>query len=367
MKTWNYSYASRQGIGHKKGNTPCQDHSLGVFANETTVVAVSDGAGSKPLSHIGSEVAVKTVCQLLSESFDLLWDSGETGITEEVLSAFQKNLEEVKKEGTLNQAYASTLLFIAIKDQRFIAGHIGDGVIGSLTDDGELQVVSHPENGEFDNITYFITEEDAFVNFRVQKGKIDKRTAFILMSDGVDDSLYIKSEKALATANRNIMDWINEVSSGYQQEELNTELGSIIEEYFLKRSPSLDDCSLALIGCAKATNEEASDNRVQAKKASHKLRVKLNGRDHDLLANMLKRLDQVDVLKRNVKIITMVNEGEDGPALTDKSVSDILEISESTVQRVRRSYAIGGFFSLLGEGEEIARPADPEEMNESIN
>ena len=54
---------------------------------------------------------------------------------------------------------ASTLLFVAIKDNKFIMAHIGDGIIGYLKQD-ELKIATHPMNGEFINTTVFTTSMD---------------------------------------------------------------------------------------------------------------------------------------------------------------------------------------------------------------
>ena len=40
---------------------------------------------------------------------------------------------------------SSTLLFVAVKGNKFLAGHIGDGLIGSFDESGS-QVFSPPEN-----------------------------------------------------------------------------------------------------------------------------------------------------------------------------------------------------------------------------
>ena len=91
---------------------------------------------------------------------------------------------------------ASTLLSVAVKENNFIALHIGDGVIGML-DDENLTILSKPDNGEFANETTFVTSVDAISHFRLYKGDIDKVSAFMLMSDGAASGFYNRSSQNL--------------------------------------------------------------------------------------------------------------------------------------------------------------------------
>src|SRR5690606_42119695 len=55
---------------------------------------------------------------------------------------------------------ASTFLAVAVSAERFLVVHIGDGVIGYVKN-GELRVISAPDNAEFANQTTFVTSPDA--------------------------------------------------------------------------------------------------------------------------------------------------------------------------------------------------------------
>ena len=91
---------------------------------------------------------------------------------------------------------ASTLLFVAVKDDKFILGHLGDGVIGYLKNNC-LKTASLPNNGEFSNETYFSTSKDASSHMKLAKGSVRDIDGFVLMSDGTADSFYNKKEKKL--------------------------------------------------------------------------------------------------------------------------------------------------------------------------
>ena len=67
---WHYSNCEVQGRGHFKNNIPCQDKTKCCFSNNTYVIALSDGAGSAKLSHLGASCVVDNIINILSECFD---------------------------------------------------------------------------------------------------------------------------------------------------------------------------------------------------------------------------------------------------------------------------------------------------------
>jgi len=94
---------------------------------------------------------------------------------------------------------ASTFLTVAVSAERFVVVHIGDGVIGYVKN-GELRVVSAPDNAEFANQTTFVTSPDAVSSTRLFRGSTDGVSGFILMSDGTSASLFDHRSKTSASA-----------------------------------------------------------------------------------------------------------------------------------------------------------------------
>ena len=74
---------------------------------------------------------------------------------------------------------ASTLLFVAIKENQFILGHVGDGIIGYLKH-GQLKIASFPTNGEFPNETLFATSPNADSQMNIVKGELNAISGFVL-------------------------------------------------------------------------------------------------------------------------------------------------------------------------------------------
>ena len=207
LTKWRHAQGLVTGNDHVEANLPCQDNLYYLANNGIHVLAVSDGAGSKQYSQYGSEIATKAVCEYLLEEFDNLYISSELygkskGEIEEAQKLVKESIFNYVKRKIMAKAdelqvpldeLACTLLFVAKKDEKVIIGHIGDGVIAGLFNSGThemLRVLSHPENGEQINITFFMTDPDAIEHFRITTEKYNNLTGIMLMSDGPEEVLY---------------------------------------------------------------------------------------------------------------------------------------------------------------------------------
>lgn len=193
------------GISHLRQGLPCQDR-IAVKKTETVVAGVlADGAGSCRHSDIGADCVTKAAADLLFAHFESLWLQKPETRGKRILNACMQAL--------CRQSYpvcdmACTLLFFAAhQDGRFLAGHLGDGVI-ILEQRNELSVFSRPENGAQPNETFFVTSADALMHLRIYQGRWSGTGAFFLMSDGTADSLYHYSDQMPAAACRTIASWL---------------------------------------------------------------------------------------------------------------------------------------------------------------
>ena len=190
---------SIQGKSHQRTNTPCQDKTVCTTFNGVYVAALADGAGSCIFSHFGAEVTTLAISELLQSNFDEYFRNSNSlqvkkQLIEKINEKLQKTAEKLKS--TIDEL-SSTLLFVAIKDSRFILGHIGDGVIGYIKN-AEIKVASAPDNGEFVNTTIFTTSRDVIKKMKIIKGEVSSIDGFILMSDGPEAVFYNKRNKYLA-------------------------------------------------------------------------------------------------------------------------------------------------------------------------
>jgi len=190
-RTWTIQGETTAGRSHISAGGTCQDKVYSYAARGAYAIALSDGAGSVEHSETGAQCAVTAVCQFITANFDRII-AIENAIEAKRLIldyVLEQLRSEAARHGYELDSLAGTLLFVAIKDNSCIVGHIGDGVICGLRND-ELFVVSAPSNGEFANSTTFTTSPGAMADFRIKRLNTAGIEGFCLMSDGSGTSLY---------------------------------------------------------------------------------------------------------------------------------------------------------------------------------
>lgn len=238
---WKTIQAAAQGRGHIQTQTPCQDKTFALWENGVQVIALADGAGSAPLSHLGAACVTQYICRDFAEHFDQYFqDNDGVGVKTHLLSCILDALSVLAEEQACAlKDLASTLLFVAMKDGQYILGHLGDGVIGYLKENA-LLVASMPENGEFSNTTVFTTSANALASMKMMRGHLGEIGGFVLMSDGTAESLYHKRDHALAKAVKRLFRLCLLHPTEQMEEWLeNTLVNTICQA-------TADDCSLIL-------------------------------------------------------------------------------------------------------------------------
>lgn len=231
-----------QGRGHLIKNIPCQDKVFSINENSFSIIALADGAGSCKYSDKGAEIVTKKVSQIFKTNFNKLNRQEIEKLQKYIISNLIIELNKYSKVNNISvNELASTLLFVAIKKEYYIVGHLGDGVIGYKDKENNINVLSHPHNGEYSNSTFFVTSKNAHNFLRIYKGKIDNIEGFILMSDGSEESLYDKKNRFLSSANLQMINWLDNNSSKQVSKALNNNLNN----YIKKRT--FDDCSIGIL------------------------------------------------------------------------------------------------------------------------
>jgi hypothetical protein len=161
---WKYAAASVIGTSHQSSpDGICQDAHRCVYDSDADrlVCVVSDGAGSASRSERGSRLAC-----------DLVWDSvskcdANTVHTRsfalETLEAIRTAiLNEAGQENLRVRDFACTLLVALVEPTRATFWQIGDGAICfRLPSEDLFHFVFWPGKGEYANVTYFVTDENA--------------------------------------------------------------------------------------------------------------------------------------------------------------------------------------------------------------
>lgn len=239
---WYIQSAVVTGRGHRMRQQPGQDRTLTLEENGVTAAALADGAGSAELSHEGAEQAVRAACRVLCRRFEVF--SGPASafemrrtVLEAVQAAICRRAEEL---GARPAALACTLLAVAVKGDRYLVFHVGDGVIG-YRKEGVVRVASRPQNGEFANTTTFVTSLDALSGSRALRGRQPGLEGFVLMSDGCEAALYRKGREKLAP----LVERLFQRAELFSPDVSEGQLRAVVEEVIARRT--WDDCSLVLV------------------------------------------------------------------------------------------------------------------------
>lgn len=230
------------GRAHLLAGLPCQDQIALCRSGEGGVcAALADGAGSRAKSDLGAACVTQCAAQLLCRRFDTLWAMEDRALAETLTASCTRAL---RRQALPASELASTLLFFAgHADGRYLAGHLGDGVL-IWVQNGKSRVLSPPENGDYPNETFFITVGSAAEHLRLYRGRLEAPGALLMMSDGMAESLYQKSTGTPAPACASIARWLREGGEETASQALESNMRQIFSRH------SGDDLSLAAVAWA---------------------------------------------------------------------------------------------------------------------
>ena len=207
---------SYQGDNHIKATpiVPCQDcHSFTKVNNIWNIAVVSDGAGSKEHSDVGSDAVCAAFAFYLSNMLktdkrfvngdipnERIWDLEFRAL----LTKFQNELKNHKAFKSYEfGSLAATIVILAYSPKGYLFAHVGDGRAG-VKIKGEWKSILTPHKGEEANQTIFSTTIEfikkptlmmsgVFVpETKVEQCDIE---AFVLMSDGCENGAWATYQK----------------------------------------------------------------------------------------------------------------------------------------------------------------------------
>jgi hypothetical protein len=226
-----------RGKKHKHEGTNCDDWFEVAAEGPWTMIAVSDGAGSKKFSRVGAEVSCKAAIASLKDALrghqldpsaaleDIHRDEISGAFSRPDLERVQQALhaamvkayeavqfaaaERTGPEYTqlmggrpLNVQDLSATLLIAVhipvryQDREYsfiLACQVGDGMIAAINREWTLQLLAQPDSGEFSGETEFLTSPR-----KLEKENLARKTfagvlplrALLVMTDGVADDYF---------------------------------------------------------------------------------------------------------------------------------------------------------------------------------
>lgn len=267
-RPWSLVSSQVQGSGHKKRGTPCQDSTYCLQRNRVRVIALADGAGSAAFSHFGASAITEAIANYVAENYSDLFSVTHSEVQASIAKAIRGVLvQQATRLECSDKDLSSTFLLVAVYKDTFLALHIGDGVIGQYCRES-LEVLSAPENGEYANMTWFTTTKDLEKVIRVYRGDASSISGFILMSDGVEPSLYDAKRNSLADAVINLLYMNAKVDSRQMERMLEESLESVIA------ARTHDDCSIAILSRTRFKNfTEYSKYRRKVAKRNRPSRI----------------------------------------------------------------------------------------------
>jgi hypothetical protein len=178
MAHWITAGASATGSSHFSTRTPCQDASVLKTSKdgEWVVMVVSDGAGSASKAEEGSRLVADFFSD---ELFKLITELTKRPpghwindfVIEKVIQT-RAALRDLAKSDDISDYHCTLVACLAGPSGGFSI-HIGDGLVvggykSSTNSNTPLSLfISEPENGEYANETYFITEGDWIKHLRI--------------------------------------------------------------------------------------------------------------------------------------------------------------------------------------------------------
>lgn len=170
------------GQSHQTSQIPCQDKLSCKISGDGRwlSVAVSDGAGSALNAEAGAEITSTIFCEeLLGLSKQLEFRPPGEWINDFVIECVLKVRNHLRNKAKSDdiKSFHCTLVAALVGPEGGFSIHIGDGSIfggqfkyysnGSEVELNTNFVISKPENGEYSNETFFITEGNWIKHLRV--------------------------------------------------------------------------------------------------------------------------------------------------------------------------------------------------------
>jgi hypothetical protein len=225
---WKYGFASVAGTFHLKSSTPCQDASRAEVAvdaggAEVLVAVASDGAGSARLAQLGSTLA----CDMFIDEVKSRIEGGDArslladNFIADWVGKFRRLAFGWSHDKSVSiQDLACTLLAAVVWSDRAVYFQIGDGaIVESRRDEPDrYTVVCWPQQGEYANMTNFLTDVDAAekVVREARSGAIDEAAIF---TDGIQRlALDYRARSAHAPFFAPLFAWLRPRDGGYSRE-----------------------------------------------------------------------------------------------------------------------------------------------------
>nr|WP_076780645.1 protein phosphatase 2C domain-containing protein [Lachnoclostridium phocaeense] len=180
-------------ISQGKERRECKDVEYTLISGDRQVFSLSDGVTKKKYAVQGARKVQEALGSCLAGMPDEeLWSDEK--VKRRCIDLLRDTIRDLSEQaGADREEFASTLMMLAAQRDtgkiRWI--HIGDGLIFQ-TQDGQVQVVSHPRYGITPKYTFATTSQNMERHFRT--GVIDRPERVGMMTDGAMARFYRERE-----------------------------------------------------------------------------------------------------------------------------------------------------------------------------
>lgn len=207
-----------------------QDSFLSKSYKDGYIMVVSDGMGSKSLSHFGSKCICESVYDVVSNyTFDL-----DVISFKDIIYACHEEWKKRLSDYDIKQCYA-TLLVAVIREKIIKAARLGDGFL-AIYADGKVTCLYDKKENYFANETDCLKENLDREKIEIVEIEYSKFQGAVSCTDGVEIGTMQEED-------------IIEFTQEFVDEYSNKEKVEVIEEIesWLKDWPGMDDKTLAFV------------------------------------------------------------------------------------------------------------------------
>lgn len=208
MLRWMVRSEKITGEINRERNMECQDSTYSIVEEDFSCMALADGAYCATYGGLGAQIACETVCKIMKDKFDYLYELNEESIKYYVLCAVIRSFRKIILEKDIRlKDLGSTLLFTAVKGDKYISMLLGDGLIIKNNEEQSeyLLFEKHVENINGIKKKHLTSSPMCYLYAHINKGNIDGTDSFFMCSDGLYDRFNVKDEKELKVNIKNIM------------------------------------------------------------------------------------------------------------------------------------------------------------------
>ena len=179
------------GSNNKKRHMESEDVIYIQRTSEICFYGLADGQTGKKYCSVGGKEVLKAIYRFVVDKgisrlkqYECLDELQYEIIraTRETISLLAADQKAAKEE------FASTIVAFAwdTRTGDYLIIHLGDGAIIGIQKEGELKMLSSPENGLTTNQTWLTTSRDALIHLRLCSGQISSYNRIIMFTDGAD-------------------------------------------------------------------------------------------------------------------------------------------------------------------------------------